>query len=238
MQLLFLRSLLYFLGSSLGLIVCCAIIPILFFMPLKGRYAILVNWSKFCLWWLRITLDIKLFVIGKENIPKQPCVIVSNHQSTWEILALQQIFPRQTWVVKQELLLIPVFGWSLAMLSPIAINRSEKLTALKKIITQGAEKIYKGIFVVIFPEGTRKPYGKLGEYQKGGVLIAKKASCDICPVYHNAGKLWAKGSFLKKPGTITLVVGKPISVKGKSKDVLVKEIKDWTEEQAFKIANP
>jgi 1-acyl-sn-glycerol-3-phosphate acyltransferase len=113
---LFLRSLLYFLGSMivLGLLVTTAFA--LFFIPIKARYAILVNWSKFCIWWLRITLNIKLKVIGRENIPTTPCVIVSNHQSTWESIGLQQVFPRQTWVLKRELLLIPVFGWGLAML--------------------------------------------------------------------------------------------------------------------------
>ncbi len=231
---LFLRSLLYFLGSMivLGLLVTTAFA--LFFIPIKARYAILVNWSKFCIWWLRITLNIKLKVIGRENIPTTPCVIVSNHQSTWESIGLQQVFPRQTWVLKRELLLIPVFGWGLAMLKPIVINRGEKLKALKKIIKQGADRINEKIFVVVFPEGTRQPYGKLGEYQKGGISIAKKTGCDISPVYHNAGRAWPKGSFIKYPNTITVVIGSPISVKGKSTTTLTKEIRDWTKSQAVK----
>lgn len=208
----------------------------LFFVPLKTRYSILVNWSKFCIWWLRVTLNIKVRVIGKENIPKTPCVIISNHQSTWETIGLQTIFPHQTWVLKQELLLIPVFGWGLAMLKPIVINRGEKLKALKKIIKQGADRIKENIFIVVFPEGTRQPYGQLGEYQKGGVSIAKKTGVDISPVYHNAGKFWAKGSFIKYPGTITVVIGKPISTTGKSTTTLIKEVKDWTEKAAKNIA--
>lgn len=197
------------------------------------RYAVLVNWSKFCIWWLSVTLNIKLEVIGKENIPKTPCVIISNHQSTWETIGLQTIFPRQTWVLKRELLLIPVFGWGLAMLKPIVINRGEKLKALKKITQQGAARIAEGIFVVIFPEGTRQPYGQLGEYKKGGVLIAKKTGADICLIYHNAGRIWPKGSFIKQSGTITVVIGKPISTARKSTTALIKEIKDWTEKQAI-----
>jgi 1-acyl-sn-glycerol-3-phosphate acyltransferase len=147
---------------------------------------------------------------------------------------MHSILSRQTWVLKRELLLIPVFGWGLAMLKPIVINRGEKLKALKKIIKQGADRINEKIFVVVFPEGTRQPYGKLGEYQKGGISIAKKTGCDISPVYHNAGRAWPKGSFIKYPNTITVVIGSPISVKGKSTTTLTKEIRDWTESQAVK----
>ncbi len=232
---LFLRSLLYFLGSLIVLIILVTTILVLFFIPGRIHYAILVNWSKFCMWWLRVTLNIKLKVIGRENIPATPCVIISNHQSTWETIGLQQVFPRQTWVIKQELLLIPIFGWGLAMLKPIVINRSEKLKSLKKIIKQGANRIRKNIFVVVFPEGTRHPYGQLGKYQKGGISIAKKIGCDISPVYHNAGKAWPKGSFIKYPNTITVIIGKPITVKDKSSTTLIKEIRDWTEDQASNL---
>ncbi len=232
---LFLRSLIYFLGSTLVLSALVAIALMVFFTPVKVRYAILSKWSVFCIWWLRITLNVKLKVIGKENIPKKPCVIISNHQSTWETLGLQTIFPIQTWVLKQELQWIPIFGWGLSLLKPIIIDRGEKLKALKKVIKQGAARISEGIFVVVFPEGTRQPYGQLGEYQKGGVSIAKKTLCDISPVYHNAGKLWPKGSFVKQPGTITVVIGEPISVAGKSATQLTNEVRDWTEAQSKSV---
>ena len=232
---LFLRSLLYFLGSAIVLIVLVTIALVLFFIPLKARYAILSKWSFFCMWWLRITLNIKFNVIGKENIPTTACVIISNHQSTWETLAFQKIFPHQTWVLKQELLQIPVFGWGLLLLKPIIIDRGEKLKALKKMIKQGADRLKEGIFVVVYPEGTRQPYGQLGEYQNGAIAISKKTGCDILPVFHNAGKLWPKGSFVKHPGIISVVIGEPISVQGKSATELTKEIKDWTQAQSISI---
>jgi len=232
---LFLRSLLYFLGSAIILIVLVAIALVLFFIPLKARYAILSKWAFFCMWWLRITLNIKFNVIGKENIPNTACVIISNHQSTWETLAFQKIFPHQTWVLKQELLQIPVFGWGLLLLKPIIIDRGEKLKALKKMIKQGADRLKEGIFVVVYPEGTRQPYGQLGEYQNGAIAISKKTGCDILPVFHNAGKLWPKGSFVKHPGIISVVIGEPISVQGKSATELTKEIKDWTQAQSISI---
>lgn len=232
---LLLRSLLYFLGSAIVLITLVAVTLPVFLAPVQTRYAILTKWSVFCMWWLRVTLNIKLKVIGKENIPLNPCVIISNHQSTWETMGLQTIFPQHTWVLKRELLWIPIFGWGLALLKPIIINRGEKLKALKKVIKQGSDRIKENIFIVIFPEGTRQPYGQLGKYQKGGVAIAKKTGVDISPVYHNAGKLWAKGSFIKYPGTITVVIGKPITVEGKSATTLIKEVKDWTEIQAKSV---
>jgi len=182
---------------------------------------------------LRHICNIKLNVIGKENIPNEPCVIVSNHQSTWETLGFQQIFPHQTWVLKQELLLIPIFGWGLALLKPIVINRGEKLKALKKVIKQGSDRLKEGVCVVVFPEGTRQPYGKLGEYQSGGVAVAKKSNAPILPVYHNAGQVWPKGSFLKLPGTITVVIGEVITP-DKPAGKLTNQIKDWTIIQAEK----
>jgi len=225
---LFLRSLLYFLGSTLVLSFLVALALSLFFLPVKYRYGILSKWSIFCMWWLKITLNIKFNVIGKENIPNEPSVIVSNHQSTWETLGFQTIFPHQTWVLKQELQWIPIFGWGLSLLKPITIDRGEKLKAIKKVIKQGSARIKEGIYVVVFPEGTRQPYTQLGEYQNGGMAIAKKTGCSIIPVYHNAGKLWPKGSFIKQPGTITVVIGVAIKPTGKNASTLTKEVREWT----------
>lgn len=229
---LYLRSSLFLLGSEIMLIFVVILASLTFYLPLSMRYKILSIWGKFNTKWLALTCAVKLNVIGRENIPNKPCIIVSNHQSTWETFAFQAIFPHQTWVLKKELLWIPIFGWGLALLKPIIINRGEKLKALKTIIEQGADRLKKGIFIIIFPEGTRQPYGQLGKYQKGGVAIGKKSAADLLPVYHNAGKLWAKGSFIKYPGTITVVIGKPLSVGDKSTTQLTEEISQWTKTQS------
>ena len=229
---LFLRSLLYFLGSAIVVTTLVAIQLVLFFLPIKKRYALLSQWSRFCMWWLKITLNVRFEVKGKENIPDSACVIISNHQSTWETLGFQQIFPHQTWVLKKELLRIPVFGWGLALLKPIIIDRGEKLKALKKVIKQGAKRIQEGIFVVIFPEGTRQPYGHIGDYQNGGVAIARKANVPLLPVYHNAGKIWPKGSFVKFPGVISVTIGPAIDPNDGSVTQVSKKIRDWTVEQS------
>ena len=228
---LLLRSLLYFVGSiiSLILITLCGLLFVFSSYPTRQKF--LSQWAIFCIWWLKITLNITTNIIGQENLKKAPYIIISNHQSTWETLAFQTIFPAHTWVLKRELLWLPIFGWSLALLKPIIINRGDKLKAIKKVIKQGADRLDKGISIVIFPEGTRQPYKRIGEYQNGGSAIAKKSGYDIVPVYHNAGNLWPKGGFIKKPGVITVVIGEVISDSSLTSSELTEKIRNWTLEQ-------
>jgi 1-acyl-sn-glycerol-3-phosphate acyltransferase len=231
---LFLRSLLYFIGSIISVITITLCGLFFVFSPYSTRQKFLSQWAIFCIWWLKITLNITTTIIGQENVNKSPCVIISNHQSTWETLAFQTIFPAHTWVLKKELLWLPVFGWSLALLKPIIINRGDKLNAIKKVISQGSDRLKKGISVVVFPEGTRQPYNQLGEYQNGGAAIAKKSGYDIIPVYHNAGKIWPKGGFIKKSGVITIVIGEAISSSSMTSSGITEEIRNWTLDQANK----
>ena len=228
---LLLRSLLYFVGSiiSLSLISLCGLIFVFSSYPTRQKF--LSQWAIFCIWWLKITLNITMNLIGQENVNKSPCIIISNHQSTWETLAFQTIFPAHTWVLKQELLWIPVFGWSLAMLRPIVINRKNKLKSIKKVVKQGTNRLNNGVSIVIFPEGTRQPYKQLGKYQSGGVAIAQKSGYAITPIYHNSGKIWPKGSFIKKPGVITLVIGEPILDLNLSASEITEKIRNWTAQQ-------
>ena len=232
---LLLRSLLYFVGSIISLILISFSGLLLIFASYPTRQKYLSQWAIFCMWWLKITLNIKTNVIGRENIINSSCIIISNHQSTWETLAFQTIFPAHTWVLKRELLWLPVFGWSLALLNPIIINRGEKLNAIKKVIKQGADRLEKGISIVIYPEGTRQPYKKLGVYQNGGSAIARKTGYSIVPVYHNAGKIWPKGSFIKKPGVITVVIGEAISQSNLKPSEVTENIRQWTLEQESKF---
>ena len=229
------RSILYFVGSIISLILISFISLFLIFSSYHTRQKFISQWAIFCIWWLKITVNIKTKVIGRENILHSPCIIISNHQSTWETLAFQTIFPPHTWVLKRELLWLPVFGWSLALLNPIIINRGDKLNAIKKVIRQGSNRLKKGISIVIYPEGTRQPYKQLGAYQNGGSAIAKKTGHSIVPVYHNAGKLWAKGSFIKKPGEITVVIGKAISNSDLKPSEVTERIRHWTLEQENKF---
>ena len=232
---LFLRSLLYFIGSIISVILISFCGIFLIFSNYEVRYRILSKWAVFCIWWLKVTLNISFKVIGTEHIDKPPFVIASNHQSTWETLGFQTILPPHTWVLKKELLWIPIFGWAISLLKPIIIDRGDKLKAIKKVITQGKDRLNKGISVVIFPEGTRQPVTKLGDYQNGAVAIAKGSGFDILPIYHDAGKLWPKGSFIKKPGVITVSIGKPMSSSNGSTTEITDNIRNWALEQSRKI---
>src|SRR5574340_918539 len=136
------------------------------------RYRIISQWAKLMLPLLRVVCGIRHEVRGIENIPKEPCIVLCKHQSAWETLALQEIFPPQVWVLKRELLWLPFFGWALALTSPIAIKRSDGKGAIKQVLKQGKERLAQGFCVVIFPEGTRVPFGRRGKYQIGGAMLA------------------------------------------------------------------
>jgi 1-acyl-sn-glycerol-3-phosphate acyltransferase len=207
-----------------------AIIAILTFpLPPLTRYRIISGWALFMLWWLKVTCGITHRIIGVKNIPDSPHIILSKHQSAWETLAFQKIFPPQVWVLKRELLWIPFFGWGLAMTSPIAINRSAGREALKQMVDQGKDRLKKGFWVVIFPEGTRMAPGARGKYHIGGAWLATHTQTSVVPVAHNAGEFWGKNSFLKKPGVITISIGKPISSAGLKPDALNELVENWIE---------
>ena len=198
------------------------------FPPLT-RYRIITQWTNIVLWAVEHICGIKYQVLGAENIPAQPAVILSKHQSAWETMALQQIFPPQSFVLKRELLLVPFFGWGLAMISPIAIDRSAGKAALKQLLKQGKERLIQGFYIVIFPEGTRIAVGKKGKYQIGGAWLANHTHAPVVPVAHNAGEFWRRNAFLKYPGTITVSIGPPIDPTGLTPGEINERVENWIE---------
>ncbi|WP_257265681.1 1-acyl-sn-glycerol-3-phosphate acyltransferase [Endozoicomonas sp. ONNA2] len=187
-----------------------AILMILFIYPFrfKLRHQIFVKtWSMAAIHLCRLICGIRWQVEGRENIPDTPCVIISNHQSTWETFFLQTLVTPQIQVVKQELLKIPFFGWALKQTRPIAINRKDARQALQQVRDQGKAALERGIWVLIFPEGTRTPPGEPGKFSRGGASLAKAADVDIIPIAHNAGAFWPNDSWLKRPGTIKVEIG-------------------------------
>jgi 1-acyl-sn-glycerol-3-phosphate acyltransferase len=224
---LFLRSLLYNIGATIVLIIVVMLLLCTFFLPFQFRYAIGSKWAKFCIWWLQVTCNIDIKIKGLEHIPNHTCVVASNHQSTLDTLFFQTFLPPQTWVLKKQLLYIPIFGWGLALLKPIVIDRGDKMGAIRKVIKQGLHRIKEGIWVIIYPEGTRQPYGKIAKYQSGAVAIAQQSGVTILPIYHNAGQVWEKGKFTKKPGTILITIGKEINPAGKKAKAVIQDIEQW-----------
>ena len=186
----------------------------------------------FLLWHL---CGLRYRIIGRENIPATPSIILSKHQSAWETLAFQEIFPPQVWVLKKELLRIPFFGWGLAMTSPIAIDRSARKKALEQIVEQGKDRLKQGFWIVIFPEGTRIPPGQRGKYRIGGAWLATHTNVPVVPVAHNAGEFWGKNSFVKRPGTITVSIGQPIDPTGMEAGELNAQVEAWIETEMLRI---
>jgi len=224
-----LRSTLFALFLILITPVFTVIALLTFPLPALTRYRIISTWSRCVMWAARVICGIRYRVIGRENIPAEPCIILSKHQSAWETLAFQLIFPPQVWVLKRELLRVPFFGWGLAMLSPIAIDRSLRREALQQLVEQGVERLAAGFCIVIFPEGTRIAPGNRGKYRPGGARLAVQTGTTVIPVAHNAGTCWGRNAFLKRPGLITVSIGVPIRPDGTEAETLAKRVEDWIE---------
>ena len=193
------------------------------------RYRYISQWARLNLWWLRVTCRLEGRVEGKAHIPEGPAIIFSKHQSTWETLVLQCIFPPQVWVLKRELLKVPFFGWGLALLEPIAIDRGAGRKAVEQVVEQGKARLKNGRWVVIFPEGTRIAPGKRGRYRVGGALLAERSGFPVVPVAHNAGEFWPRHSFIKRPGVVTVRIGPAIDPQGKSSQEIIQLAEEWIE---------
>lgn len=229
------RSLLYLIGMAILTFVFGFICLFTVLVPYKIRYRIIIYWSACNIWWLKITCNLKCEVAGKENIPEHPCIVMSNHQSTWETMALGLIFPPLIWVVKKELLYIPIFGWGLALTHPIALDRKAGRKAVDQLVEQGIKKINKGHWILIFPEGTRTPPGTKRKFKIGGALLAEKTGTPIIPVAHNSGNFWARKQLTKKSGTIQMVIGEKITTQGKTAAQINQEVYNWINIQRVKL---
>lgn len=234
-MMVWLRSFLYTLGLVVATPVFSVIAVLFFAFPPLTRSRIISGWARTMLWWARVTCGLDYRVVGAENIPPGPAVILSKHQSAWETMAFQRIFPPVVWVMKRELLKIPFFGWGLAMTSPIAIDRGAGKEALKQVAEQGKARLAQGFWVVIYPEGTRLKPGVRGKYNGGGAYLAVHAAAPVVPVAHNAGEFWGKNAFLKYPGTITVSIGRPISTEGMKASALNAGVEEWIEQEMLRI---
>lgn len=233
---LYLRSLLFFLGQA-------ALTPLfgiaaLFILPLglPARFWVISHWAKWVESWLRFTCGLNYRVVGAEHVPQSPTVILAKHQSAWETIAFQKILPPHVWVLKRELLRIPFFGWGLAVLKPVAIDRSAGKKALKQVVEQGRARLGDGMSVLVFPEGTRMKPGQKGNYHIGGAWLAAQTGTPVLPVAHNAGEFWGKNTFLRRPGTITVSIGPVIATDGLKADEVNRRAEAWIEAEMERIA--
>lgn len=225
-----LRASLFYGGMVAALLIFTPLSLILLPLPYRLRYRIVTRWTHFALWWLRVTCGVRFEIRGREHIPAGPAIVMCKHQSAWETMAVQLFFDAPlVFIMKRELLWIPLFGWGLASLRPIAIDRGSRVRAARQIVEQGLERLQGGSWVVVFPEGTRVTPGQSGRYLPGGSMLAEAAQCPVIPVAHNAGYYWPKNSFIKRPGTIQVVIGPPIETAGKTTKEITRAVADWIE---------
>lgn len=232
---LLLRSILFNAGMIIFAVVVAIVGLLCAPFSFRVRYGVISQWARVTLWWLKITCNLHFEVEGRDNIPDGTAIIFCKHQSAWETLALQRIFPPQVWLMKRELLWIPFFGWGLALLEPIAINRSQGTKAIRQLVERGTARLRAGRWVVIFPEGTRVAPGQRGTYHKGGALLAEKSAYPVVPVAHNAGEFWPRHGFIKNPGIIRVVIGPVIITAGRKAAEINTLAEQWIEAQMQRI---
>lgn len=233
---IWIRNLIYWL-------VLVLITPVIFIglflaapLPRRKRHVLGQTWARVLVTTLDKIVGLKYKVVGAENTPSQPSIICSKHQSGWETMALQKIFPAQIFVAKRELLWIPFFGWGLALMNPIAINRSDRGGANKQLLKQGLERKGHGFWISVFPEGTRIKPGVRGKYKLGAARMAKQLDMPLVPVAHNAGEFWPRNAFLKYPGEITVVIGPAIyPEEGRGPESMMQQAEKWIEDRQREI---
>lgn len=201
----------------------------------RVRHRIITSWAPLVMWFVWHVLGIRYRVIGRENIPAVPSVILSKHQSAWETMALQVIFPPLCFVLKRELLRVPFFGWALAQIPGIAIDRADGKSALAKVIEQGKARLTEGFWVVVFPEGTRTAPGTTRRYKPGGGALAVQAGAPVVPVAHNAGEYWGRNAFLKYPGEVVVSIGPVIDTAGLDAATVNARAEAWVEAEMRRL---
>lgn len=232
---LMLRAVLFYAGMLASTL--CVGPLVLLVRPLgqAQSYRLSRLWTGFNIWWLRKTCGVDYQVSGWENLPDEPVIVLAKHQSTWETLFLQWRLPPVAWVLKRELLWLPVFGWALALLNPIAINRKASSEAIAQIIEQGQRYLASGRWVLVFPEGTRSAPGQRGRYKLGGARLAAHTGYPVLPIAHNAGEFWRRRSFIKYPGTVQVIIGPVMQTKGMTAQQINRQVEAWIEQTMERI---
>jgi 1-acyl-sn-glycerol-3-phosphate acyltransferase len=206
------------------------------FLPFHKRFALARVWSWVLLWALKWMCRLDYRIEGIENMPPGNHIALWKHSSSWETIAMAIVFPRQVWVLKRELLWIPVVGWGIRQLHAIAIDRKSSHSAVGQVVEQGKQRLKEGDWIMIYPEGTRMAPGQTRKYGASGTLLAVECGKLLVPVAHNAGSFWPRRGLLKKPGTVRVVIGPPIPAAGRNVREINREVQDWVEATVAKLA--
>lgn len=233
----YLGSTIFFIYIVISLVIAGVLILLSIGFSFKFRYWLSMGWIRSVMWMVKVCCGVDYEVEGLENLPKdRAAIVLSKHQSAWETLSLRLFLPTQTALLKQSLLWIPIGGWALATLRPIAINRQNQKEALKMLIDQGTACLNDGIWVVVFPEGTRTFPGEDTKFNAGGAMLAHKTGAPVVPLAHNAGEFWPRYSFFKYPGTIKVKIGPVISTENKKAKEINDEAEAWIKQAMASIA--
>lgn len=228
---IYLRSLLYLVAMALSTLVFGLAVALTTRILSEERRSAMSNaWGTTNLWLLRVICGLRYRLTGWDNLPDTPCIVMAKHQSAWETMALRALLPcQQAWILKKELLRVPVFGWALASMRPIAIDRGAGSKAIKQVIAEGTAALQERRWVLVFPEGTRVPPGERGKYNIGGAMLAERSGYPILPIAHNAGLFWGRRALAKHPGTIDVVVGPLIPTAGRRATAIIADVENWIE---------
>jgi 1-acyl-sn-glycerol-3-phosphate acyltransferase len=231
-----LRSLLFNAYMILSACMFGAFMSLCFWAPHRVQFALARRWARCLLWVLARLCGLRFVVEGRDRIPPGTHIVMSNHSSAWETIAMFVIFPPHVWVLKRELLWLPFIGWGLKLLRPIAINRGEGHRAVKEVVDQGRKRLADGLWVIVFPEGTRVVAGETKKFGVSGALLATATGKLVIPLSHNAGQFWPRRGIVKRPGTIRVLIGKPIESAGKNPRRLNEEVRQSIEAGLAQIA--
>jgi len=235
---LFLRSLLFMLLMVVATLIWAPLCFLCAPLPYNKRYFWTSRWNMFVIWAAKVVCGIRYQVKGYENLPDAPVILLSKHQSAWETIFYLYFMPRPlVYVFKKELIYIPLFGWALRLLRMIPINRNKGRDAFAQVVTHGRKRLADGQWIIMFPEGTRTPVGEKGKYKGGGTRLAIETKTPVVPIAMNSGECWSKNSFIKKPGTITVSIGKPISPEGLNATELMQQVENWIESE-MRVISP
>lgn len=230
-----LRSILYYAGLTVWTAIWGSLTLLTWPLPKPIGFWFCAFWGRVATAWLTITCGLRYQIHGQQHIPHTPMIIIANHQSAWETIAFLSFFPRFAYVLKRELFRIPIFGWALKCSWPIGIDRKAGRDALHQVLEEGVRRIQAGASVLVFPEGTRQPYGQPGRFASTGAGLAVKAGVPVLPVAHNAGRYWRPRDWRKYPGTIEVHIGPLITSHGKTATALNQEAREWIAAEATQM---
>lgn len=217
---------------SIFFVIACSV------LPFRRRFALIRVWARVLITVLKWTCRLDYRIEGRENLPADNHIALWKHSSSWETIAMSLVFPRQVWVLKRELTWIPVVGWGIRQVHAIAIDRKSGHSAVGQVIAQGKKRLAEGDWIMIFPEGTRMPPGQSRRYGVSGALLAAESGRSLVPVAHNAGRYWPRRGLLKRPGTIRVIIGRPVSATGRDPREVNQEIQSWVETTVAQMNGP